>query len=35
MNGPCSTVLKRGMVTYAADMLDADAQAFWGRILLS
>jgi hypothetical protein len=27
--------VEKGMVTYAADMLDADAQAFWGRILLS
>jgi NAD(P)-dependent dehydrogenase (short-subunit alcohol dehydrogenase family) len=25
--------VEKGMVTYAADMLDADAQAFWGRIL--
>ena len=25
--------VEKGMVTYAIDMLDADAQAFWGRIL--
>lgn len=25
--------VENGMVTYATDMLDADAQAFWGRIL--
>jgi hypothetical protein len=25
--------VENGLVTYATDMLDADAQAFWGRIL--
>jgi ketosteroid isomerase-like protein len=25
--------IENGMVTYGTDMLDADAQAFWGRIL--
>ncbi|KHK89100.1 nuclear transport factor 2 family protein [Novosphingobium malaysiense] len=24
--------VEHGLVTYAADMLDADAQAFWGRV---
>ncbi len=24
--------VENGMVTYGVDMLDSDAQAFWGRI---
>lgn len=25
--------VENGLITYGADMLDADAQAFWGRVL--